>query len=269
MSRRSAVVLLCLAACATGSNGGDDEQPDARVIDARVADGPDADAPVVDAPIVDAPIVDAPTVDGPSIDAPVPIDAPSIDAPGPVDAAIDAATPIDAPGCVPGTTQRLVNPALDQAPVGTGWTQTLIDPGYPLITSDQITGYPPDTAPNHSWMGGFTDGTDVMEQTVTIPPGTTSLVLRGRRLTLTDETGSTVYDSSTVDLLTSTGALIENALTVSNVTATTGWVSWSKTFAAAHAGQTVRVRFRSTNDFSLVTSFFYDSLALDATIACP
>ena len=36
--------------------------------------------------------------------------------------------------------------------------------------------------------------------------------------------------------------------------------------AFAQAGQTVKIRFRSTNDFSLETSFFFDSLALDATI---
>jgi hypothetical protein len=37
-------------------------------------------------------------------------------------------------------------------------------------------------------------------------------------------------------------------------------------FASSHAGQTVVIRFRSTNDFSLETSFFYDTLALDATV---
>ena len=197
----------------------------------------------------------APVVDAPAIDAA--IDAPPVDA------------PIDAP-CTPTTTQLLVNPAFDAAPIGTGWVDQPFDPGFPLITSDD--GAPEHTAPNKAWLGGwvgdiFTDATDQLYQQVTVPANATALSVRGQYWVATDESpGSTVYDDSQVELLDGAGGLLQTALTVSNVGPTTAWTPFQTVFASAHAGQTVRLRFRSTNDFSLETSFFFDSLALDATI---
>lgn len=270
--RLAASLSLVCAACASGSGSSDDDPVDARRIDSGVIDTADVDTP----PPIDATPIDTAQIDA-AIDGAQPIDA-AIDAIAPIDAAIDAPLPIDAATdaapCTPGTTQLLVNANLDGTPIGTAWTQVLIDPLYPLITTDTLPGLVPDTAPNHAWMGGFEDtgagASDSMEQTVVVPAGTTQLVLRGRRHTVTNEAaGTTVYDSSTVSLVTPSGTLIENALTLSNVTTTTAYVSWSKTFTLPHAGETVKVRFASTNDLSLPTNFFYDSLALDATVTCP
>lgn len=291
-------LTLALAACAqgTGPSGDDDDDmpADARVdspVDAWVQDdapndAPDIDAAVdaatdaaIDGPMIDAavdaatdgPLTDGPT-DGPLTDGPVtdaPIDGPPVDAPidgPPVDA------PIDAP-CTPTTTQLLVNPAFDGVPMGTGWVDQPFDPGYPLITSDD--GAPEHTAPNKAWLGGwlgeiFADATDQLYQQVTVPAGTTSLTVRGQYWVATDEDpGSTVYDDSQVELLNSSGGLLQTALTVSNVGPTTAWTPFQVVFGSSYAGQTVRLRFRSANDFSLPTSFFYDSIALEATIACP
>lgn len=279
---------LALAACAqgTGPAGDDDDDmpADARVdasvdapTDAWQQDDAPNDAPDIDANVdaaVDAAIdaaVDAATdgtvIDGPVIDAPIdgpPVDAP-IDGP-PVDA------PIDAP-CTPTTTQLLINPAFDGAPIGMGWVDQPFDPGYPLITSDD--GAPEHTAPNKAWLGGWLgdfslDATDQLYQQVTVPANATSLVVRGQYWVATDESpGSTVYDDSQVELLNSSGGLLQTALTVSNVGPTTGWTPFQTVFGSAYAGQTVRLRFRSANDFSLPSSFFYDSIVLEATIACP
>jgi hypothetical protein len=58
-------------------------------------------------------------------------------------------------------------------------------------------------------------------------------------------------------------------LSVSDAGATSGWTSFSRTFTGSYAGQTVRIRLRSTNDSSSATSFYFDTLALQATVSCP
>ena len=163
----------------------------------------------------------------------------------------------------------LANPNLDLTPVGTLWVQTLCNVMYPPITADALPAYPPDTAPFQAWLGGLVSCVDGIEQTVTVPAGTTQLVLRGRRLTITNETFPQVYDSAFVELTTTAGTVIENALTVTNLTPNTAWATFSKTFAVPHAGETVKLRIRSTNDISNETNFFFDTLALDATVTCP
>ena len=266
--RLAASLLLLTGACASGSESGD--PVDAARIDTMLVPIDGAVDVAIDTPDTDAAIdaaIDAPAIDA-AIDAP-PVDA-AIDAPLPIDAPIDAPLPIDAPPCTPGTTQLLVNPAFDLAPEGTGWLQMPFDALYPPITTDQLASPAPDTPTRHAWLGGFDSATDSIEQTVTIPAGTTSLVLRGRRATITNETTTTtVYDTSTVDLMTTTGTVIENAVTVTNLTASATYASWLKTFATPHAGETVKVRLRSTTDVSQTTNFFYDSLALEATTSCP
>ena len=105
---------------------------------------------------------------------------------------------------------------------------------------------------------------------VVVPAGTATLTVRGQYWVATDESpGSTVYDDSQVELLNSSGGLLQTVLTVSNVGPTTGWTPFQVVFGSSYAGQTVRLRFRSANDFSLPSSFFYDSIALEATTACP
>jgi hypothetical protein len=207
-------------------------------------------------------------------DAPRPIDAaPHIDAPQPIDAApmVDAAPPHDA--CVPLTTELLVNPAFDLSPVGTGWTEQNIDDADPTITGDD--GIVEQSAPYKAWMGGLTgqdEGkisvTDQVYQDVMVPTGTTSLVLTGYYAVGTAETGSTVYDTANVDLLQTNGSPIEAILAESNATPTATWTPFSHTFTTNVAGQTVRLRFTSSNDITNETSFYFDTLSLQAT-HCP
>ena len=140
----------------------------------------------------------------------------------------------------------------------------MIDPLYPPITAD-TGGVAADTAPNRMWLGGLTSGSDSAVQTVTIPAGTTALVLRGKYDVRTSETGG-VYDTAAVEMLSSADAVLETAMSLTNQGALTAWTNFTFTFATPHAGQTVKIRFRSTNDLSLETSFFFDSLALDATV---
>jgi len=46
------------------------------------------------------------------------------------------------------------------------------------------------------------------------------------------------------------------------------WQPFTHSFTANVSGQTVRLRFTSTNDVTLGTNFFFDTLSLKAT-HCP
>jgi hypothetical protein len=267
--------LVVAAACAKGSSGGDDVDAAGGQIDApqgtdatATDDAPAIDAPAIDAPAIDAAAIDAPLIDAALIDAAV-IDAATIDAMV-TDAATDARTDaaIDA-GCTVTTVNILVNPALDLNPVGTGWVQTPQNAAEPIITDVDGWGIVEHTAPYKAWLGGYAVvATDVMYQDVTVPVGTTMLTVRGQYGVGTSEAGSTVYDSCTVQLQNTSGALLQSIMTVTNVgaTGTASWRPFQSTFSMPYAGQTVRLHFRATTDNSLATAFFFDTLALEATV---
>lgn len=183
----------------------------------------------------------------------------------------DASTadaPIDAPAvCEATITQVLVNPVFDLAPVGMGWTEQRIS-GSPLVRADGPV--PEDTAPNMAWLGGFAGNvTDALFQDVAIPALTTKLVLTGQHRVITQETSPNVFDTASLALAKPDGTPIETALMLSNRTTTGAWLEINHAFTPDLSGQTVRLRATSTNDQNLVTSFFFDTLALTATHGCP
>ena len=195
------------------------------------------------------------------------------------DAAPDArvvmtdAAPPPPDACVPVATELLANPAFDLSPLGTGWTEQDINTSYPIVTGD--TGLAPQSAPYRAWMGGFagTDigqasATDMLYQDVTVPAGTTQLVLTGYYAVATSETDPTPYDTASVDLLQTNGTPIEPILAMDNTTLATSYAQFTHTFTSNVAGQTVRLRFTSTNDITNPTSFYFDTLSLQAT-HCP
>jgi hypothetical protein len=205
-------------------------------------------------------------------------DEPGTDAKIPKDAAIDARpdarpdAPPDAPpdACIPVTTQLLQNPVFDLTPMGMGWTEQLIQSGYPLITAQD--GVPEHTAPYKAWLGGFTGNgvTDVLYQDVAIPPLTTQLVLTGYYDVRTNESsGSTVYDSASMSLTQTNGTPIVTMLSMSNLTPRSAWTLFTHTFAQNLSGQTVRLRLTSSNDTSYTSSFYFDTFSLMATHGCP
>jgi hypothetical protein len=274
-------LVVGAAACASAGKFGDtgsgnDAAPPSPPIDAArtPVDAPRAiDAPrPIDAHLVDAE-PDARPIDARPIDA-EPIDAEPIDAPRPIDA-----------GCTPTTTQLLANASFDASPLGSGWTQKPIQnaPGgpYPLIVANSADVETPNTLPDEAYLGGIdgdevdpqqTTVSDELYQDVTVPAGTTQLVLSGFYFVVSDESPSdpTVYDTGAVSLVTTTGSLIETALSVSNVTAAsmTGYVAFSHTFTTDVAGQAVHVKLASTNDSIKPTAFYFDTLSLEAT-HCP
>ncbi len=255
--KSSLVALLVAAGCARGSSGV----------------GPDDAAPGVDAKGVDAApqLPDAFVPRDAPLDAFVQLDAPPdamVDAMA--DAAVDAAVDAAPDACVPQTTQLLVNPVFDLSPVGTGWTQTVIDPMYPLITDQD--GIVEQTAPYKAWLGGLVapsgSVTDVLYQDVAIPAGTTQLVLTGYYEVRSAESSTGTYDTASIAATQTSGTPIVTINSFSNRTPTTTWTAINHTFTQNLSGQTIRLRMTSSNDFSNATSFYFDSLSLSAT-HCP
>ena len=178
--------------------------------------------------------------------------------------------------CTPMQIEMLQNPSFDLAPMGTMWTAAPFDPAYPLVT-DQI-GITQQSAPYDAWMGGVqgTDYgvstcTDTLYQDVAIPPSATALVLTGYYEVRTSESGGTVYDKGSLALTQTNGTVIETVFSqqqLNNAQPTTTWTPINHTFTNVSAGQTVRLFFTTTNDVTNPTSFYFDSLSLQAT-ACP
>ncbi|CAN5782662.1 hypothetical protein BH11MYX3_BH11MYX3_31380 [soil metagenome] len=267
--KSSIIVLLVAAGCARGSSGVGQDDASA-VVDAKDVDAslplPDAFVPQ-DAPLDAFVQLDAMPDAMPDAMVDAMVDAMP-------DAMVDAAVVVDAPpdACVPVTTQILVNPVFDLTPVGTGWTQTVIDPTYPLITDQD--GVVEQTAPYKAWLGGIVapsgSVTDVLYQDIAIPAGTTQLVLTGFYEVRSGEsaTDTNVYDTAEIAVTQTTGTPIVTINSFSNRTPTTTWTAINHTFAQNLSGQTVRLRMTSSNDFLNATSFYFDSLALNAT-HCP
>lgn len=238
-------VLAAIAGCASGTTNA--------ISDAPVGQGTPDSMVYLDAPNIEQ------TPDAPVMHP----DAPPV--------LVDAAVMPDA--CVPHTTELLANPAFDLTPTGTGWTEQDIDTAYPIVTADP--GLNPQSSPNRAWMGGIagTDEgkisvTDQLYQDIAVPAGTTQLVLTGYYAVATSETGTTVYDTGSVDLIQTNGTPIEAILPLTNTSTATNWTTLSHTFTSNVSGTTVRLRFTTTNDITNATSFYFDTLSLQAT-HCP
>jgi hypothetical protein len=197
--------------------------------------------------------------DGIDIDASVSHD-------GPI--GIDSGPGIDVPGgCTNMTTNLLANPALDGQPAGTGWQQMPIDAAAPIITDEQAD-LAPQSGTYLAWMGGYTRSSgnaDSMYEDVAIPAGATGLELKGYYAVFTDEFLGGSYDMSTVELTSTSGTQLELIQSLDNNDDTSTWTAFSKTFTGNYGGMTVRLHFSTTGDDSYRTSFYFDSLELNAT----
>lgn len=241
------LALAAIAGCAEGrSNVVEGELPDdsdaAMVVSADATPRYDADPGAPDA--------------GLAIDA-----APAPDA---------SATAPDAGACTEVVTNLLTNPAFDSGPGG-GWSETSSG-GFAVIMPDSdplLAAIDADSPPYLAWLGGAISLDDSLGQTVTVPVDASALRVRGRRWIASNETLNFDYDDLTVTLRSSTGAVLQEVGRFSNLDTTVGWTSFDLPAAAPHAGATVRLELAAHNDFSEITNFFLDGLALEVTTPCP
>jgi hypothetical protein len=107
-------------------------------------------------------------------------------------------------------------------------------------------------------MGGYNNASEGIYQTVTIPSNGT--LTYWWYMTSQEGTG-TAYDYMRVRLYNTSGGLVATLRTRSNTAARNAWFQ-DGISVAAYAGQTLRVRFEATTDYSLVSSFYVDDVSL-------
>jgi len=253
-----AALLALLVACASSTavrvDGGEtiDGAADAwdDAVDAAVSvDGAPVDGAVVDAAVVDARPIDAAVIDAAVVDA------------RPVDAAAPDAATSDA--CVlTWTALPLGNPGFDTAVAP--WTQT-----GTVITAAAAMPIAPQAGTHAAWFGGTNNADDRLVQAFTVPAGAAGLRLRVYECFVTADT-SGADDLFTADLLAASGAVVDTVRSATNlqVGATCAWTAATWTAAAAHAGQTLTLDLRGTTDASFPTSWYVDTVVLEALL-CP
>jgi uncharacterized protein (TIGR03437 family) len=158
-------------------------------------------------------------------------------------------------GCGGGSQQLLLNPGFESGNNG-AWTTT-------AAVIDNSASPAPHSGSWKAWLDGYgTSHTDYAYQQVTIPSTATSATLTfWLRITTSETTTSIAYDTLRVQILNSSGSVLATLATYSNLNASSSYSQKSFNLNA-YIGQTIRVRFYGTEDFSLQTSFLVDDTAL-------
>lgn len=164
--------------------------------------------------------------------------------------AVTGAPPPPPPPPPPPGTEKIVNGGFESGT--TPWAQTSTG-GYQLITTTR-----PHAGSYSAWLGGYNSGTDTISQTVQVPSNGS---LRYWWYMTTSESGSTPYDYFRVRLYSTGGSLLATLRTFTNASGAGLWRQ-DTLAVGGYAGQTVRVEFSATTDFSLPSSFFVDDVSL-------
>ena len=221
--------------------------------------------------------------DAPFGDGRAPADARDVDGPRP-DAGSDVGTQTDgqkdsapqadaqkdtapqqdtAPQC--NTQNLLVNGNLEQGPTG-GW-QRYSSWGLdadPVIYGCGALAHGCQGGSYAAWFGGADAQQNQLYQTVTVPTGTTSLRLTGYRWIDTEETDGP-WDGLWIELYSGQN-LLEGLATYSDRDATSAWTAFALPAASTHAGQAITLLLDAVTDDINVTSFYLDTLALEAVV---
>jgi subtilase family serine protease len=114
-----------------------------------------------------------------------------------------------------------------------------------------------------AWLDGYgSSHTDTVSQQVSIPSGKSSATLQYYlHIDTAETTSSSAYDKLTVQVLNSSGTVLGTLATFSNLNKVTGYAVHTANLAP-YIGQTVTIRFRGVEDYSLQTSFVLDDVTL-------
>lgn len=121
------------------------------------------------------------------------------------------------------------------------------------------------------WLGGMARWNDSAYQTVTIPMAISSASLSFYYNISTAETNSTAVDTLTATIQDTNGVVLATVGNWSNLNrdSAPGNPNYhQQTFdLMAYAGRTIRIAFASSNNSSLITSFFIDDVTIQTTAA--
>ncbi len=146
-----------------------------------------------------------------------------------------------------------------------GWTGTPSPTGRNLIIKG---GSFPHAGTAYAELGGGTNQTDLLTQSLTIPANATAASLTFWTNIVTQESGSTAFDFLFVNIISGTTT---TKLTLSNANSTSSSNTNGVYFKPAaidllsYKGSTITVQFRATTDVSLPTFFRIDDVSLQVT----
>jgi hypothetical protein len=124
------------------------------------------------------------------------------------------------------------------------------------------TGAYPHSGTGYSILGAYNSASGSEYQTVSIPSTASANYTFWLNIT-SSESGPTIYDRLFIEVRSTSGTLLGTLATYSNADETTPGSYSQKSFSlATWLGQTVRLQFRATTDFSLPTSFRIDDVSL-------
>ncbi len=157
-------------------------------------------------------------------------------------------------------------------PAGGGCTGELIVNGgfesgtTPWVMSGAIrsTGAFPHSGVAYSILGGGNNQSHTEYQQITIPAGCTKNLSFWLNITSDETTTTTQFDRIFVEVRNTSGTLLATLATFSNLNKGTAgaYVLRGPFSLASFAGQTVRVQFRVTTDFSLQSTFRVDDVTV-------
>ena len=136
----------------------------------------------------------------------------------------------------------------------TSWTQSPSG----IIASSSTTGNKVRSGAWSAWFGGYNNANETLSQTVTVPSNGT---LRYYWQMTSSEGTGTAYDWMYVRVRNTAGALLATLRSRSNTAVRNVW-SLDTLSLASYAGQSVRLEFQATTDYSLVSSFYVDDVTL-------
>lgn len=164
------------------------------------------------------------------------------------------ATPVPTNTPTGGCGQAIVNGGFEN---GTNpWVESSSG-GYELIDTTR-----PRTGSYSAYLGGYNYATDIIYQQVAIPSNATSATVSYWWYMTTQERCCTPYDYMYAQIRNTSGNLLATLQTLSNASTANRWTQSSYNLLA-YKGQTIRIYFKATTDFSLVTSFFVDDVGLN------
>jgi hypothetical protein len=164
------------------------------------------------------------------------------------------------------SSELLVNPAFDLGP-DSGWMSN----GMIIFEDDPtLLDTTSETPPYLAWLGGYEFADDDLWQTVTVPASTVSLTLSFSYQVFTNErpiSSNPPFDFMNVQFVGANGSVVQVGQ-LSDKNATDKWTHFVAVVPPALAGQTVELHFHATTDGTLLTSFYVDTVSLQA-VGCP
>jgi hypothetical protein len=171
------------------------------------------------------------------------------------------------------TQELLINPNFDLGP-SVGWKQST----NIIYQESSALDTAADTPPYLAWLGGYNKADDDLYQAVTIPASTVELALSFSYKVFTREPRSmAAYDFMSVELRGQNGqgmgtgmgnGLLMTVGQLSDNDAVSTWTRFSAMLPPSLAGKTVELHFHATTDSAFLTSFYVDTVSLQA-VGCP